>query len=276
MPQVVRTDPADFAGWSATSVCDVRRNGRLWVYNLARGDATKLVSDGSNQFPVWTPDGKRLTYRGTRAGTRNIYWRMADGSGTEERLTTGDGQHGPNSWSPDGQVLLFTDSTQGRDILAFRLTDRTTEPFLRTRFGESAPRFSPDGRWVAYLSNESGREEIHVRPYPGPGRQWKISTDGGTEPLWNPNGRELFYRHGNSVMAVDIVSQPVFTPGTPKRLFTGDYMLSLTSTVPSYDVARDGRRFLMIQPSPREKVTPNQINVVLNWHEELKRLVPTK
>ena len=81
----------------------------MWVYNLARGDANKLVSDGSNQFPIWTPDGKRLTYRGTRAGTRNLFWRMADGSGTEERLTTGHGNHVPGSWSPDGQVLLFTE-----------------------------------------------------------------------------------------------------------------------------------------------------------------------
>ena len=79
----------------------------MWVHNLARGNATKLISEGSNQFPIWTPDGKRLTYRATRAGTRNIFWRMADGSGTEERLTTGEGNHAPGSWSPDGQVLLF-------------------------------------------------------------------------------------------------------------------------------------------------------------------------
>ena len=86
----------------------------VWVYNPARGDATKLISEGSNQFPIWTPDGKRLTYRATRAGTRNIFWRMADGSGTEERLTTGKGNHAPGSWSPNGQVLLFTDATAGR------------------------------------------------------------------------------------------------------------------------------------------------------------------
>ena len=101
----------------------------------------------------------------------------------------------------------------------FRLTDRKTQPFLRTPFFEGAPQFSPDGRWVAYLSDESGREEIYVQPYPGPGGKSQISTDGGTEPVWNPNGRELFYRSGNKMMAVDIATQPVFAAGRPIALY---------------------------------------------------------
>ena len=106
-------------------------------------------------------------------------------------------------------------------------------------------------------------------------RKWQISTDGGTEPVWNPNGRELFYRSGNKMMAVDIATQPVFAPGRPRLLFTGDYVPAST-TYPNYDVSRDGRRFLMVQPSAQENATPTQIIVVLNWFEELKRLVPTK
>jgi serine/threonine-protein kinase len=245
----------------------------IWVHTLARGDANKLITDGSSQFPIWTPDGRRLTYRATRAGTRNLFWSVADGGGTEERLTSAGDL--PGSWSPDGQVLLFTEQTETRDILALKLSDRSTQPFLRTRFSEGAPRFSPDGRWVAYLSDESGRLESYVRPYPGPGRKWQISTDGATEPLWNPNGRELFYRNGNKVMVVDIATDPVFTVGKPALLFTGDYLHSSTGD-PNYDVSRDGQRFLMVQPSARENATPTQIIVVLNWHEELKRLVPTK
>jgi serine/threonine-protein kinase len=248
----------------------------IWVYNLVRGDATKLISDGSDQFPIWTPDGKRLTYRATRAGTRNIFWRMADGSGSEERLTTGEGTHTPGSWlPPDGQILLFMEATADRNVLALRLIDRKTRPFLQTRFLEGAPRFSPDGHWVAYVSNESGPQEIYVKPYPGPGGKQKISIDGGTEPLWNPNGRELFYRSGNKMMAVNIVTQPVVTAGKPTELFTGDYMPA-SATISNYDVSRDGRRFLMIQPTARENATPTQIIVVLNWLEELKRLVPTR
>jgi Tol biopolymer transport system component len=247
----------------------------VWVYNFARGSATKLTSEGSNQFPIWSPDGKRLTYRATRAGTRNIFWRMADGSATEVRLTTGEESHAPGSWSPNGQVLLFTDAKVGRDILALSLRDRKVQPFLQTRSSEAAPRFSPDGRWVAYVSDESGREEIYVRPYPGPGGRWPISTDGGTEPLWNPRGRELFYRKGNKLMAVDIAFQPTPVAGTPRLLFTGDF-LPASTPVPNYDVAGDGRRFLMVQPSAREKAASTQITVVVNWFDELRRLVPRK
>jgi serine/threonine-protein kinase len=128
---------------------------------------------------------------------------------------------------------------------------------------------------VAYPSDESGRHEIYIRPYPGPGAKWPISTDGGTEPVWNPTGRELFYRRGNKMMVVDVAARPVFAAGRPRLLFTGDYVPAET-TYPNYDVSPDGRRFLMVQRSAREHATPSQIVVVLNWHEELKRLVPTK
>jgi Tol biopolymer transport system component len=122
----------------------------VWVHDLARGYASPLVAGGSSQFPIWTPDGKRLTYRATRGGTRNIVWRMADGTGTEQRLTTGPGVQTPGAWSPDGRVLLYTDATVREDILELRLTEHTTQPFVRTPFAEGAPSFSRDGRWVAY------------------------------------------------------------------------------------------------------------------------------
>ena len=247
----------------------------LWLYDLARGTASRLASEASSQFPLWTPDGKRLTYRATRGGTRNIFWRTADGSGSEERLTTGEGNHTPGSWSPDGQTLLFNDSTAGQDIFAFRLVDHTTQPWLKSPFNETIGRFSPDGRWVAYVSDESGRQEIYLQPYPGPGGKVLISTDGGVEPVWNPNGRELFYRSGNAMMAVDIAAKPAFVAGRPTRVFAGDYVLSGVSN-PNYDVSPDGRRFLMVQPSAQESATPSQLNVVLNSFEQLKAKVPAK
>ena len=152
--------------------------------------------------------------------------------------------------------------------------DRKAQPFLRTQFNESAPRFSPDGRWLAYISDESGRVEIYVQPYPGPGSKWQISTEGGTEPVWNPNGRELFYRSGDKMMAVEIATQPGFSAGKPKVLFEGQYVPT-PSTFPNYDVSPDGQRFLMFKPSEQEQAAPTQINVVLNWFEELKQKVPT-
>ena len=115
------------------------------------------------------------------------------------------------------------------DIWVLRMGDpsagsgqaRKAQPFLRTPFNESAPRFSPDGRWLAYISDESGRYEIYVQPYPGPGGKWQISTEGGTEPVWNPNGRELFYRSGDKMMAVDITTQPGFAAGTAPDALRG-------------------------------------------------------
>jgi dipeptidyl aminopeptidase/acylaminoacyl peptidase len=152
------------------------------------------------------------------------------------------------------------------------MSDRKAQPFLRTQFDEAVPRFSPDGRWLAYISDESGRFEIYVQPYPGPGRKWQISTEGGTEPVWNPNGRELFYRSGDKMMAVDIATQPGFAAGTPRKLFEGRYELPPFPTT-NYDVSPDGQRFLLLKPIEQEAAS-TQINVVLNWFEELKRRVP--
>ena len=150
---------------------------------------------------------------------------------------------------------------------------RKAQPFLRTRFDEAVPRFSPDGRWLAYSSFESGRSEIYVQPYPGPGGKWQISTEGGTEPAWNPNGRELFYRSGDKMMAVDITSKPGFAAGTPRNLFEGRYETAIVP-IDNYDVSPDGQRFLMLKPIEQTRAAPTQINIVLNWFEELKQKVP--
>ena len=126
--------------------------------------------------------------------------------------------------------------------------------------------FSPDGQWLTYLSDETGRVEVYVRSFPGPGGKWQISTQGGARPFWAKNGRELFYREGNKMMAVPVTTQPTFRAGAPTLLFEGESRVS-------YDVTPDGQRFLTIQKGEQEAAT--QINVVLNWFEELKRLVPT-
>jgi len=249
---------------------------QLWLYDFSREAETRFTFEGSvNLNPIWTPDGKRIAFQSSKEGPPNIYWQKADGSGGLERLTTAQNANVPMSWSPDGQLLAFFEvhpSTQ-RDIWVLRMSDRKAEPFLRTRFDESVPRFSPDGHWLAYISNESGRYEIYVQPFPGPGGKWQISTEGGTEPAWNPNGRELFYRSGDKMMAVDIVTQPSFAAGKPRMLFSGPYEPS-PATSPNYDVSMDGQRFLMLKPAEASEAAPTQINVVLNWSEELKRRVP--
>jgi Tol biopolymer transport system component len=257
---------------------------QVWLYDLSRETLTRLTFEGStNAGPVWTPDGKRIAFMSNKEGPLNIFWQLADGSGGLERLTTGEYGQVPDSWSPDGQLLAFheIDPTTGGDIWVLRMgapgtpgQARKAQPFLRTPFSHSAPRFSRDGRWLAYISVESGRFEIYVQPYPGPGGKWQISTEGSTEPAWNPNGRELFYRSGDKMMAVDITTQPGFAAGTPRMLFEGRYEPAPVPNV-NYDVSPDGQRFLMLKPSEQTQAAPTQINVVLNWFEELKQKVPT-
>ena len=247
---------------------------QVWIYDLSRDTLTRLTFEGTGSGnPFWSPDGSRVAFNSGAPGS--LFVQPADGSSKAERLTTNEYRQILNSWSPDGQFLAFHENnpTTAADIMVLRLAGHQVQPFLRTPAAESAARFSPDGRWLAYTSLESGRAEIYVQPFPGPGGKWQISTDGGTEPVWNPNGRELFYRHRNQMVAVDIVTQPGFSAGKPKLLFEGPYLLS-AGNLPAYDVSRDGQRFLMVEESQQEQ-PPTQINVVLNWFEELKRLVPT-
>jgi Tol biopolymer transport system component len=260
------------------------QEGQVWLWDLSRETLTRLTFEGSrNGTPAWTADGKRIAFQSNKEGSAlNLFWLLADGSGGLERLTTSEYNEAPSSWSPDGQLLAFTElnPTTGWDIWVLRLGDpsagsgqvRKAQPFLRTPFTEGAPRFSPDGRWLAYVSNESGRYEIYVQPYPGPGGKRQISTDGGTEPAWNRNGREMFYRSGNKMMAVDIATQPSFAAGKPRMLFERPYVPT-AATIQNYDVSSDGQRFLMVK-SGEQEAAPTQINVVLNWFEELKQKVP--
>lgn len=262
---------------------DLTDNGltQVWLYELSRDILSRFTFEGIfNAYPVWTPDGKRIAFDSNKGGQSSLSWQMADGSGGPERLTTTTALAPPFSWSPDGRLLAFDDlaPTTGRDIWMLRVDERKAQPFLQTPAFEDAPQFSPDGHWLAYASDESGSREIYVQPYPGPGGKWQISNEGGTEPMWNRNGRELFYRIGDKMMAVDVSTQPGFAAGKPRQLFEGHYLMNSAGYArPDYDVSPDGQRFLMLKPVEQEQAgtAPTQIIVVQNWTEELKRLVPT-
>jgi Tol biopolymer transport system component len=263
----------------------VETENQIWIYDLARDTLTRFTFDGaSNQSPAWTPDGKRIAFDSTKEGPTSIWWQLADGSGGLEHLGTSQYSQIPRSWSPDGQLLAYHENnpTTKKDIWVLRMGDPSTgsgqvrkaEPFLRTPFSEGGPVFSPDGHWLAYISDESGRQEIYVQPYPGPGGKWQISTEGGNEPAWSRNGRELFYRSGSKMMAVEVTMQPTFSAGKPKALFEGQYFAVTPGQAgTAYDVSPDGQRFLMVKETDRA-ASNAQINVVLNWSEELKRRVP--
>jgi serine/threonine protein kinase/Tol biopolymer transport system component len=247
-------------------------DSQVWLYDLGRDTLTRLTFEGGlNVDPIWTPDGKRIVFKGA---ANKLYWQPADGSAGGELLTSSElaGNNVPGSWTPDGQVLTFLEINPNTGYDVYTLKDGKPEPFVRTASLETAPRFSPDGRFIAYASDESGRVEVYVRPYPGPGGKWQISTEGGSEPVWNPKGRELFYRSGNKMMAVDIAMQPTFSAGKPKMLFEGPYVPTPRS-FPDYDVSPDGQRFLMLKADAQAQA-PTQINVVLNWFEELKQKAP--
>jgi Tol biopolymer transport system component len=242
----------------------------IWVYELERGTLTRLTFGKDEWFTLWTPDGKNIVFTSGRAGQYNIYMKPADGSGDAERLTVHEHQQKASSWSPDGRVLLLNvvDPDSGGDIYQLSLDDdRTLTPFLKTPFFELNPKFSPDGRWVAYGSTESGRWEVYVRAYPS-GEKHLVSVEGGRQPFWHPNGRELFFTSGSSLKAVSFSDRPSLHVGAPRTLFELSSVPGLNNE--NIDVSANGERFLVA-----EKEEIRQLNVVLNWFEELKRLVPT-
>jgi serine/threonine protein kinase len=246
----------------------------IWIYEFERGTLLRLTVDGNNINPTWSPDGKRVTYSSSGEGRSGIYAKSADGSGTEERLTSPPAETGqaPESWSPDGKALTFGQwsATDQGDIWILPLeAGHEPWPFLRTEFSEFFSTFSPDGHWISYTSDESGRYEIYVRPYPGPGAKWQISTEGGEEPIWSASGGELFYRNGEKWMVATVNLKQEFSAETPHLLFE-KYFINVPGL--SHYVSPDGQRQVVIEPINQE--TPKQINVVLNWFDELDARAP--
>jgi serine/threonine-protein kinase len=200
-----------------------------------------------------------------------ISWILTDGSGEAEQLTSGEGMQIPTSWSRDDVLAYLEGLPNNGDIWVLPLEgERKPRKFLATEFNERYAMFSPGGQWIAFTSDRSGQDEIYVTPYPGPGGTVPISTEGGSEPMWSRSGKELFYRNGDKMMVVSVQTEPTFRAETPRLLFEGAYLYGRPSWAPNYDVSLDGERLLMIKEEPGT----NQINVVLNWFEELKRLVP--
>jgi len=241
----------------------------VWIHDVSQGTLSRLTFEGQNFYPAWSPDGRKVAYSSTAAGRdRDIYWKAWDGSGAEDTLVARPEEQWEVAFAPDGRSLVYREShpKTARDIWFLPLQgDRTPQPLLTTPFEERAPSVSPDGRWLAYTSEETGREEVYVRPYPGAGGRWQVSTGGGQEPLWARTGRELFYRSGDSLIAVDVRPGPVFSVGSRRRLFQGRY--AANNNYPNYDVHPDGRRFLMI----KSQEGPSELVAVLGWFEELRR-----
>jgi dipeptidyl aminopeptidase/acylaminoacyl peptidase len=223
----------------------------VWIYDLERETMTRQTFEGTSAYPIWTPDGQRLTFNSTKAGgVLNLFWKPADRTGEEERLATSPRIQIANSWSPDGRTLAYQDNGErtGRDIWMLSLdSNRRAWPFAATSYQEGGAAFSPDGHWIAYVSTEAGAPNVFVREFPGPGPKIQVSNDGGGGPVWSGDGGQLFYRRGDYMMVADVERNLVLHISKPRALFAVP-ALSSTLFQADYDVARDAQRFIMIRP----------------------------
>jgi serine/threonine-protein kinase len=252
----------------------------VWIYDLARNVATRLTFDeGYDADQVWSPDSRYLAFSSNRgSGNNSIYRKAADGSGEIEMVVEPGDMPAlyPTSWSPDGKWLAVWSANS--DVYIASVESGELEPFQTTDFGEFNPSFSPDGRWIAYDSNESGRLEIYVRGFPAGGGKWQVSDGGGALARWSDDGRELFYRTDDGIMAVGVDGRgATFEVGTPRNLFDGPFLGGTNGITvggfvfPDYTVSGDGQRFVMF--AGREETSrPTSVRLVTNWFDELRRL----
>ncbi|HEX8169734.1 MAG TPA: protein kinase [Thermoanaerobaculia bacterium] len=233
----------------------------VWELDVERDSATRVSYGGDDTDPIWNADGSRIIWVSSRNGVLNLYMRAADLSSPEERLTRTDADQEPLAVSPDGRYLLFA---QERDLWLLPFDTRVPRRLMQTEFEEQNASISPDGKWLAYSSNASGRTEVYVTTFPQPGANWQVSTEGGANPQWLPNGREIVYANGNGYYVAPIETSPRVRAGKPRLLFEG-----LFDT--DYSVAADGR-IAIVELTPRTTVAG--IDLVLNWSDELARRVP--
>jgi len=256
----------------------------IWVWDPSGRTLTRVTaSPGLDLNPVWTLDGQRILFTASRAGgPLNLWSQAADGSDEAERLTNSPNPQASLSTSPDGKHLIFQENTSasGIDLMQLALDgSRQISTLLRTPSNERYGIVSPDGRWLAYDSNSSGTYEIYVRPYANTSLgQWRVSTAGGTQPTWAPDGKELFFFAADgALMSVSVSSAKAWAAAAPTRLLEPRYVSASGNLGRTYDLSKDGLRFLLIKaPGTDSATTSSNLFLVQHWAEELKRLVPTK
>jgi len=250
-------------------------NDDIWTYDTTSGAPLRLTFEPLDEiYPQWTADGAHIAY-GTRTGT--IFSKSSDGSGSRQELTRGSFPRYPTSFSRDGRQMAFVEvhPSRRRDLWVMPLDgDRRPEPLIATDADEWGARFSPDGRWLAYVSDETGRDEVFIRPSGARGGRRQLSSDGGTRPAWGPNGRELFFAHGNQLSAVTLDGDGNAV-GRDHVLYSAPKFedLQLDEEAALYDVMPDGEHFVfLLEQTP----SPTRYNVILNWFGELNARVPAR
>ena len=251
------------------------QNDDVWTFDVVRGSPLRLTLEpGDEIFPQWSPDGSRIAF-GSRTG--RIFLKSSDGTGQRETIATGEFPRLPSSFSPDGKMLAFTElsPTGRRDVLLLPLGGAgKPEPFAATEAEESDATFSPDGRWIAYTSNETGRNEIFVRPIGAPGGRKRVTSDGGKAAAWSRSGRELFFLKGNTIAGVELdangdpLARERIVLNNPKL---DDFQIDVDPDLRVFDVLPDGN-FVIRLTQPYKP--PTHLDLVIDWFEDLKRLVP--
>jgi serine/threonine-protein kinase len=261
----------------------------VWIYDWERDTLSRLTFDPADDTrPVWTPDGTRIAYASRRGDkqTANLWWQRADGTGEPQRLTESPAQQNPSTFSPDGKTLAFDEvgpgSKTGRDMMMVPIEGdessgwKPGKPtvFLLTPQNEGSPMFSPDGRWVAYISNETGNNEVYIRPYPGPGGKWQISTSGGDDPTWSPVRSEFFFASSDSKMMVAPFSISGSSFQAEKPRVWSEAKFVARPRPPSRDIAihPDGRRFAFASAQDGGDAPVDKLVLVFNFFDELRRL----
>jgi Tol biopolymer transport system component len=246
----------------------------IWVIDSQRGTSSRLTFDPADDMnPTWSPDGTRIAFSSTRKGHRDIYTKPASGVGEEQVLTQSEEDKSVEDWSADGQYLVHVGEIH-EWLFSFR--EQKSLPLLHANFRHEQCRFSPNRggppRWIAYCSQETGARQVYVTSFAGAlsgsGGKWQISTNGGSEPAWRGDGKELFYMEDKKLMAVEVnANGESFQPGIPKELFEAHVTPDVRRN--RYIVSSDGKRFLMNVQS--EELEGGSFNVILNWPALLKR-----
>jgi serine/threonine protein kinase len=252
------------------------RNADVWLLDIIRGVKTRFTFDNSvDNSPIWSPDGKSIIFSSNRNGHYDLFEKNTNGATDEKLLFASPLLKSPNDWSNDGKYILFTssgDPNTKSDIWYMPMTgERTPVPFVHSEFSEMAGAFSPDGKWVAYQSDESGKNEIYVRPFPGPGAKWQVSTSGGRLPFWKINGKEIYYLNGGKIMTAQVNGTgQTFTVGTVREYFNPSEVGGVNmgnGTV--RDISRDGNSILLSVSKGTLATAP--LTLVVNWNEEFRK-----
>ena len=260
------------------AVTRTEREGRdVWLLDIERDTFTQLTTDHASWSPDWSPDGEWLVFSSSGSSDDDLFRIRSDFSGPPELVLERNGNDRHTRWMPNGKGLVFQkEGGPAADIWVLDLEgDAEPRLFLQTPVNEAQPDLSPDGRYIVYHSRVSGdTQQIFVQPFTGPGGRRQISTDGGRSPRWSLNGDEIFYhdRARQAIMAVPVSTEPELEVGAPQLLFEWPLGLGLSR---DWDVSPDGQRFVVLGSSDTEGEQRQRINFVLNWFEEVQRLVPT-